>query len=143
MVDDLRSSFDQTSSDQTTDDTQIESLMSDRAALKRLLSEYHILLEALDKSPMAYCVYDEQDRLIAANPAYERLHSGLAELRLQTRKKGIDLFYADLVRRELAGKVSAEELENAVSERVEAQKYADGAAVEREYHGIGEFRVMP
>lgn len=142
MVDDLRISFDQTSSDQASEDTQIENLMSDRSALKRLLSEYHILLEALDKSPMAYCVYDERDRLIAANPAYERLHPGLAELRLQTKKKGIDLFYADLVRRELAGKVSADELETAVSERVEAQKFADGAAVERDYHGIGDFRVM-
>ncbi len=142
MVDELSSSFDQTSSDQTSEDAQVDSLMSDRSALKRLLSEYHILLEALDKSPMAYCVYDEQDRLIAANPAYERLHPGLAELRLHAKDKRIDLFYADLVRRELAGKVSAGELEAAVSERVKAQKYADGAAVERSYQGNGNFRVM-
>ncbi|WP_108879682.1 diguanylate cyclase [Anderseniella sp. Alg231-50] len=142
MVDDLRSSIDLKPSDQDRDDTQIQSLLSDRSALKRLVSEYRILREALDKSPMAYCVYDERDRLIAANPAYERLHPGLAELRLQASDKGIDLFYADLVRRELAGKVSSDELEAAVSERVEAQKYADGAPVERSYHGSGDFRIM-
>ena len=135
MVDELRSSFDQVPSDQISDDSQIDRLISDRSALARLLSEYRILREALDKSPMAYCVYDQRDRLIAANPAYERLHPGLAELRLQAREKHIDLFYADLVRRELAGTVSPDELEAAVSERVEAQKHADGAPVERSYHG--------
>lgn len=142
MIDELSSSFDQTPSDQTSDDSQIENLMSDRSALARLLSEHQVLLEALDKSPMAYCVYDQQDRLVAANPAYERLHPGLAELRFQARNKKIDLFYADLVRRELAGNVSADDLEAAVAERVEAQKHADGAPVERSYPGGGDFRVM-
>lgn len=142
MVEELRSSFDQVPPEQDTDDTQIDNLISDRSALRRLVSEYRILREALDKSPMAYCVYDERDRLIAANPAYERLHPGLGELRLQAREKNIDLFYADLVRRELAGKLSPDELEAAVSERVAAQKHADGAPVERSYHGCGDFRVM-
>ncbi len=142
MIEDLRGSFDQVPPEQTADDTEIDSLISDRSALKRLLSEYRILREALDRSPMAYCVYDERDRLIAANPAYERLHPGLGELRRQARKKNIDLFYADLVRRELAGTVAPDELEAAVAERVEAQRHADGAPVERSYQGFGDFRIM-
>ncbi len=43
MVDELRSSFDRAPSEQTADDAQVDNLISDRAALKRLVSEYRIL----------------------------------------------------------------------------------------------------
>ena len=89
MVDELRSSFDQVSSDQSSDDTQIDRLISDRSALVRLLSEYRILREALDKSPMAYCVYDQRDRLIAANPAYETRIFGPDRVAVQGKLVGL------------------------------------------------------
>jgi hypothetical protein len=55
----------------------VQRLAADPQALARLVEEHRIFKEAIEKSPVAYCVYDADDRLIASNAAYARLHPAL------------------------------------------------------------------
>ena len=121
--------------------TVIERLAGDRAALARLLSEYRILMEAVERAPMPYCVYDADDCLIAANAAYERVHPALGEQRRRLGP-GARVRYTDIVREQLASTVPADKLDAAVAERVRLQRDADSAPVERDYGAIGIFSVQ-
>ena len=116
-------------------------LTRDRSALARLVDEHRILKEAIEKSPMAYCVYAADDRLVAANTAYERIHPALGQLR-RARGAHEAIYYADVVRLQLSGRVPPEQLEDAILERVEGQRNADGTPVERDFGETGHFRII-
>ncbi|MGR3502516.1 diguanylate cyclase domain-containing protein [Pseudaestuariivita sp.] len=110
-------------------------LQKDTDALRRLVEEHRIFKEAIEKSPMSYCVYDADDRLIAYNAAYAALHPVIADLRQRQAQTGTPILYADLVRESIRGKVAATDLEAEVAKRVADQRKAVGEAVEREYAG--------
>lgn len=121
-------------------DREIEALMSDRAALARLVTEHRLFREAIEKSPVAYCVYDADDRLIAFNPAYESLHTGVGSMR-DAHARGERLYYADIMRKQLIGQVPPEELEAAVAERVRDQRSSDSMTVDRDNGDKGQYRI--
>jgi diguanylate cyclase (GGDEF)-like protein len=118
--------------------TDVSRLAADPHALARLVEEHRIFKEAIEKSPVAYCVYDADDRLIASNAAYAKLHPALHTA--SVHKQGT-LYYADLVREQLRAELPPDQLEQAVAERVRAQRHADGKLVLRHYGGLGYFRL--
>jgi len=116
-------------------------LMNDPEAVSELLQENAILKEAIAKSPVACCVYDSDDRLIAHNHTYHDLYAQYLEI-AEAMSDGRRLTYADLVRASLIGKIPQEQLEAAVQSRVDAQRNAAGIPVERDYGTQGIFRVV-
>jgi diguanylate cyclase (GGDEF)-like protein len=123
-------------------DTQaaVQRLVSDPQALARLIEEHRLFKEAIEKSPVAYCVYDANDRLIAHNAAYARLHPALQALSSDRAGRQV-LYYADLVREQLRTELPPEQLEQAVADRVQAQRQADGKMLLRHYRDLGYFRL--
>jgi len=116
-------------------------LIADPQALERLLSEHRILKEAIEHSPIPYCVYDKNDRLIALNNAYADLYANNLET-AQLLVDGPGTSYADLMHAQLRHEVPSDELDAAVRERVDAQRYAVGKPVERNYGERGVFNVV-
>ena len=119
----------------------VQQLMHDPDAIAKLLTENAILKEALAKSPVACCVYNSDNVLIAHNHTYRDLYAQHAEI-AEAMVEGKELTYADLVRASLIEKVPPEQLEQAVEARVQAQRNADGTPVERDYGVEGIFRVV-
>ncbi len=118
----------------------IDRLMGDRAALERLVEEHRLLKETIEHSPAKYCVYDEDDKLIIWNKAYEEAHPE-AFRRLAEQTDPQPLSYADVVRCELEGTLPDDDLEDAVHERVERQRRANGEARDHYYSSIGWLRI--
>jgi hypothetical protein len=54
--------------------TDADRLRNDPDALQRLIDEHRILKETIENSPVLFCVYDPDDRLLAWNRAYENNH---------------------------------------------------------------------
>lgn len=106
-------------------------LAKDPDAIAQLISEYETIIDTIDKAPVAFCVYDQDDRLLVANTAYRRLHPDLKNF-----GRGADqapVYYHELVRATLKGTIPDEELEEAVMDRVLLQRAADGTPQIREY----------
>lgn len=116
-----------------------DDLGADREALEQLIEEHRLLKEAVEHSPLAFCVYDQQDRLIARNIAYEKLHPDVFDS--PSVDKGKAWTYREVVHRHLASQVPEDALEAAVEERVVAQRNANGQGVERRYSDHGWLRV--
>jgi PAS domain-containing protein len=55
-----------------------------QAAVDRVVAEHRMLRESVENNPMPYAVYDDRDRLIAWNKAYQATHAE-AFRRLQSR----------------------------------------------------------
>ena len=104
----------------------------DTGELDRLIEEHQILMETIRESPVHFCVYDAQDRLVAWNKSYEANYPKAFEA-LRDRANRRELTYADLMRFELADKLSPEELEVEVAQRVALQAEASGEPVIRAY----------
>ena len=120
-------------------DEVVQRIAGDHNVLSRLLEEHQIFKEAIEQSPVAYCVFDAEDRLIAFNSSYSKLHPHT--ISTDGRRK-VRLQYAELVREELKGQFSGEELEAEISRRVKNQRLADGTPVTREYADLGYYRVI-
>lgn len=119
----------------------VETLNGDREALAQLVREHRVLKEAIERAPMPYCVYTEDDRLLATNEAYENLHPALRQMR-DSLPPGGRILYPDLVREQIRGAIPGEMLEAEVDRRVKAQRFASGKPVERDYGDRGVFRVV-
>ncbi len=118
----------------------IDDLMSDRAALERLVEEHRLLKETIEHSPAQFCVYDQDDRLVLWNKSYEEAHPEV--LARHSRKAEHEpLHYADIVRSELVGVLPDDELDEAVARRVARQREANGEAVDHRYSSIGWLRI--
>lgn len=114
--------------------------IADTDALDRLIEEHRLLKETIEHSPLPFCVYDQDDRLIAHNVAYEAIHAGVFG-DAGSAERAEPWTYPEVVRKHLAGKMPAAEIEAEVASRVRAQRNADGKAVERHYGDHGWLRV--
>jgi len=104
-----------------------------------LRSNHRILLESVQKNPTPFAVYDTNDRLIAWNTAYESLYdNSFARLNATNQDQ---IYYHDLVRSNASIKLSGDELERYIDDRVLAQRNPDGSTFDREYPTGGWFRV--
>lgn len=112
----------------------------DAAERERLAAEHRMLRESIENTPMPYAVYDDQDRLIAWNKAYEATHTE-AFRRLQPQLAQRRLHYAELLRVTAEATLPAHEVEAHVAQRLRQQREADGVAVDREYPSLGWLRV--
>jgi diguanylate cyclase (GGDEF)-like protein len=112
----------------------------ERAEVATLVVEHRMLRESVEHNPMPFAVYDNRDRLIAWNEAYEATHAE-AFRRLRSRFAGGQLRYADLVQVTAEATMAPEHVQAHVEERVRQQRKADGVAVDREYPGLGWLRV--
>jgi diguanylate cyclase (GGDEF)-like protein len=110
------------------------------ADVHRLMAEHRMLRESIENTPMPYSVYDDQDRLIAWNKAYEACHAE-AFNRLSSQAEQGRLQYADLLRVTAEATLPAEAVAEHVAERLRRQREANGAAVDREYPSLGWLRV--
>jgi len=121
------------------DDSEIaERIASDKEALFRLIEEHRIFKEAIEKSPVAYCVFDAEDRLIAFNSSYCKLHP---YTKMDVDEHNRKVYYSDLVRQELKNTLSGQELEEAIEERVKRQRKASGEPEIRKYDDVGYYRI--
>ena len=118
-----------------------QQLLEDPGALDRLIEEHRMLREAIEESPILFCVYDAQDQLLAWNRPYEQNHPEAFAARRDDALAG-RLTYAELVRYQLQRQYSGAELDRAVQDRVAAQRAAAGDPVERHYPVLGHLRVM-
>lgn len=119
----------------------LEELAADPEALRRLVEEHRLLKESIEQSPGQYCVYDKDNRLVAWNKAYERVHpeafAGIAaapDAPLPT--------YEAILRQSLSGRLTGADLEAEIETLVARQNEADGVQAERYYEGTGWLRVM-
>jgi diguanylate cyclase (GGDEF)-like protein len=112
----------------------------DTADVLRLAAEHRMLRESVENNPMPFAVYDDQDRLMAWNKAYEATHAE-AFRRLQPRSAQGRIHYAELIRVTAEATLPAEEVAEHVAQRVRQQREADGVGVDREYPGFGWLRV--
>lgn len=119
----------------------IDRIVSDRSAMGRLLREHRLFKEAIENSPVAYCVYDSDDRLIALNGAYENLHNEFGCLRKRIAR-GEKIYFADIMRSKLKGQVPDDQLESAVAQRVRAQRVSDGTPIERDNGERGFYQIV-
>ena len=98
----------------------------------RLIEEHRMLKEAVEHSPVHFCVYDHEDRLLAWNESYEANYpSAFAALRGRAERR--EVTYADLLRHHFAERLSPDEVEEEVERRVNLQQEADGRPVIRDY----------
>ena len=104
----------------------------DEDAINRLLVEHQILLEAIAGSPVYFCVYDQDDRLIAWNETYTSIYPN-AFRKLETKIIQREATYADILRCEYAYTTPGDEVEALVQKRVAAQANATGEPVIRQY----------
>lgn len=110
------------------------------ASAQRLAAEHRMLRESVENNPMPYAVYDDQDRLIAWNKAYEATHAE-AFRRLGPQIAAGKLRYADLIHVTAQATMKPEDVDAHVAQRVRQQREADGVAIDREYPGLGWLRV--
>jgi hypothetical protein len=108
--------------------------------LDRIRREHALLIESIEFTPVAVAVYDDHDRLIFWNKPYERVHaSAFAKLRGKADRR--ELYYGDLVRVIAEATMAADLVEGYVRRRVQEQRDADGVGVDRNYPGVGWFRI--
>jgi diguanylate cyclase (GGDEF)-like protein len=110
------------------------------AETQRLAAEHRMLRESIENTPMPYAVYDNQDRLIAWNKAYEATHAD-AFRRLRSQADAGRLQYAELLRVTAEATLPPEAVADHVAERLRRQREANGMAVDREYPSLGWLRV--
>lgn len=110
------------------------------AQAARIASEHRMLRESVENNPMPFAVYDDEDRLIAWNKAYEATHAE-AFRRLRPQLAQGRLKYADLVRVTAQATMAPEAVDAHVAQRVRQQREGNGVGVDREYPRLGWMRV--
>ena len=109
-------------------------------SIEQIKREHALLLESIELTAMPFAVYDNQDRLIAWNQPYEKVHAlGFSKLRDRANQR--KLYYADLVRVIAEAAVEPAQVEAYVQRRLQEQRNADGTGIDRHYPGAGWFRV--
>jgi len=107
--------------------------------LDRIIKEHRMLLEAIELAPTPFAVYDDEDVLVAWNPAYEGIHSQVfAKFDKKNSKR---LTYSDVIRVTASEFLSGAELETHIAERVKAQREEQITTNIREYSDRGWFQV--
>jgi diguanylate cyclase (GGDEF)-like protein/PAS domain S-box-containing protein len=100
---------------------------------KQLLGYFR---EAIEKAPAAFAIYDESDRLVARNSAYEAVHStAFATVRGS-------ITYEKLARADCAGGLPDAVEDTAFAERLRAHREASGQADDRSYSNGRWLRVL-
>jgi len=107
--------------------------------LDRIIKEHRMLLEAIELAPTPFAVYDDEDVLVAWNPAYEGIHSQVfANFDKKNSKR---LTYSDVIRITASKSLSGAELEAHITQRVKAQREEQVTTNIREYSNGGWFQV--
>jgi len=117
--------------------------MSDKAPddieFDRIVKEHRMLSEAIEMAPTPFAVYDDEDYLVAWNPAYEAIHPTV--FKDHDRSNSERLSYEDVVRITASKKMSGQELEDHVAERVKLQRAEQTTTNTREYPNCGWHKV--
>ena len=109
------------------------------AELDRIVKEHRMLSEAIEMAPTPFAVYDDEDHLVAWNPAYEALHPAVFA---NFERGGTErLNYADVVRITASKSMSGHELDMHVAERVRIQRAEQITTNTREYPKGGWHQV--
>lgn len=85
--------------------------------------------EAIEKTPSAFALYDEKDRLVARNSAYEAVHPAAF-----ARLRGT-ITYRKLVAASLSETLSGEELDRELERRLRRHNEATGVPADSNYDG--------
>lgn len=115
-------------------------LIEDPELLAKVLQEWRILHELVRESPVHFCVYDENDKLISWNDAYEANHPDTFALHRAEAEAGT-LTYREIIKYELAKVVPAERLERELDRRVRVQRQGNGTPATRYYDSAGHMKV--
>jgi len=107
--------------------------------LRRILDEHRMLKEAIDCSPMLFCLFDDDGYLVSWNKAFEALHPEAFANHRDKAQNG-QLHYRELIRDQLAKTVPGAELAAEIEKRFTAHSNPDGIEFEREYASTGWIR---
>ena len=107
--------------------------------LSRIVKEHTMLLEAIEMAPTPFAVYDDEDVLVAWNPAYASIHPSVFENYDRTDQERIR--YEDVVRITASKTMSGKELEDHVKERVKKQREEKITSAQRQYEHGGWYQV--
>lgn len=118
----------------------IDQVLQDRKALERLINEHRILKEAVQQSPLNFCVYDENDCLVAWNKAYESIHPEAFSENREEAEKG-QLTYERLIRYQIAREYPEDKVDEEVARRVILQRSATGLPIIRSYPDAGYVKI--
>ncbi len=118
-----------------------DQLLADKDLLERVIEEHRIFKETIEHSPVQFCVYDQQDRIIAWNDAYEEIHRE-AFLANRERADQRKLTYAEIMRFQMPDTMTPDEATSEVERLVEAQRNATGEAVIRKYSTGDTLKVI-
>jgi len=113
---------------------------ADDEDFERIRREHALLVESIEVTPVAFALYDDRDRLIVWNKAYEGVHAQAFE-KLRDKVDRRELYYADLVQVIAEATVAPDEVDAYVRLRVQAQRDADGVGVDRHYPEVGWLRI--
>lgn len=108
---------------------------------ERVLREWRLFRQVVTECPIPFCVYDEQDRLIAWNDAYASNHAE-AFAHYRDVLGGESLRYRDLVRFELQDSIPSDELAEEIDKRLAKRRDAVGFRIIRQYAKSGYQEVL-
>lgn len=108
-------------------------------SIEQIKREHALLLESIEVSSTPFAVFDSQDRLVAWNQPYERVHA-LAFSTLREKADRRHLQYADLMRVVAEQTAKPDQVEQVIREWVQDHRNPNGIGVDRYYPGVGWFR---
>lgn len=115
-------------------------LVNTHSRLVQKQRDHEILLESVHYYPMPFALYDETDRLIVWNSAYEAIYAN-AFAQLQEKVDTNTVYYADLLRGNIDDAMCEDEIVAFIRKRTEEQRDRAGAVYDRHYPDLGWFRV--
>lgn len=109
--------------------------------LRRLDEDNRILREAIEHSPIRFCVYDAKDHLVAWNPPYETTHRrGFAKHREKALAR--QLTYRELSAEDIPETIPKAEHEAYLDRLVAEQRDAKSTQMDRQYRDDHWLRVI-
>ena len=107
--------------------------------IEQIKREHALLLESIEVSSTPFAVFDSQDRLVAWNQPYERIHS-LAFSTLRDKVDRRQLHYVDLARVVAEQTAEPGQVDEVIRQWVADHQNPNGTGIDRYYPGVGWFR---
>ena len=107
--------------------------------IEQIKREHALLLESIEVSSTPFAVFDSQDRLVAWNQPYEKVHA-LAFSTLREKVDRRQLHYADLARVVAEQTAEPGQVDEVIRQWVQDHQNPNGTGIDRYYPGVGWFR---
>lgn len=104
------------------------------------IAENNQLIESIDCAPLAFALFDREDRLLAWNRSYESYYPA-AFAGYRARPDAPPLRYVDLLRETVPEHLSGQQIDAYLADRAALHRQATGVPIDRHYAHAGWRRV--